>query len=55
MSKSMELLDLGEIFRGAERPTIIHIEGHESKPGNSNFFNFFYLINSKVIPFHIMC
>ena len=32
-----------------------HIDGHESKPANSNFSIFFYLINSKVIPFYIMC
>ena len=33
----------------------IYIDGHESKPANSNFSIFFYLINSKVIPFYIMC
>ena len=32
-----------------------HIDGHKSKPANSNFPIFFYLINSKVIPFYIMC
>ena len=35
--------------------TIEYTDGHESKPANSNFSNFFYLINSKVIPFYTMC
>ena len=34
---------------------VSHIDGHESKPANSNFSKKIYLINSKVIPFYTMC
>ena len=34
---------------------IVQFHGHESKPANSNFSIFFYLINSKVIPFYTIC
>ena len=52
VSSSQQLLKWIEpgLFRDHQ-----YIDGHESKPANSNFSNFFYLINSKVIPFYIMC
>ena len=51
----LSLLMCHYICNSTECHSNLYIDGHKSKPANSNFSNFFYLINSKVIPFYIMC